>query len=299
MDFRPGTGPNSHLLLTNQTNTDIFCSGLGLMTNGTLLISGGDNTINGVRNYATSDANIFDPISNTLSSAGHMLYGRWYPTVVPLPDASSLVVGGIGFGPNDTSDTLNPITVPELYNSANGLFWLPDADNGGQVNWFYPRIFVSSDSGIYDLDPSGSISIYSTAGTGAFQMLGTMLDPATVHNPAVMFAPGQVLSVRGPDTISDTTQTNLVDIVSLSGSPQMTRSNSIPGGGREWANATLLADGQVFVNGGSAEDNQEIRVSYELLHLESERTGTGLKEALHKKNGCTILLRCCFPMQPY
>ena len=202
--------------------------------------------------------------------------------------------GGLAFGPGDPDNTLNPITIPELYNSANGLFWLPDADNGGQVGWFYPRIFVSSNSVLYNLDPSGSISAYLTTGTGVFQVLGTVLDPSTENNPSVMFAPGEVLSVRGASTITATTQTHLVNIVSLSGSiPQMTESNPVPGGGREWANATLLADGKVFVNGGSAEDNQEIRVSYDSYIWDPAtwnwtKGGTAKKERLYHSNALLL-----------
>jgi len=269
-----GQGVEAHILLSNQTTTDLFCSGFGGMPDGRMLITGGDNTINGARNYANSSVNVFDPTQNALNPAGNMLYARWYSTVVPLPDGTSLLAGGIGYGPNDTQDVLNPITIPELYDPASGLYLFPDADNGGTVEWFYPRLFVSSDSSIYNLDPSGLVSTYSTVGNGSFRTLGTFLDTSTVANPSVMFAPGQVLSVRRPDTITGTTQTHLVDVVDLTGNvPVVGQSNSVPGGGREWANATLLADGQVFVNGGSGEDNTETRVSYD-SYIWNPATGT-------------------------
>ena len=255
-----GEGVPSHLILPNQTNTDIFCSGLGLLTDGTLLITGGDLTINGVRNFANNNVNIFNPSQNVLSPVGDMLYARWYPSVVPLPDGTALIVGGIGQADGQNPTVMSGVTVPELY---PGLGALPGADNGGNVDWYFPRVFVGSSGTIYDIDVSGTISTYSTGGTGGFQILGTYLPEGINDVPTVMFAPGQLLSVRAADTITDTTQTHAVDIVDITGEqPVVTPADSVPGG-REWANATVMADGKVFVNGGSGEDNELVRVSYD------------------------------------
>jgi len=258
-----GGGGDAHLILPNQTNTDILCSGLGLLTDGRLLITGGDTTIGDVRNFAINKVNIFDPVQNVLIPFRDMLYARWYPSVVPLPDGTDLIVGGIGHQAGQDPTVLTGVTVPELYSPATGLTALPDADNGGTVDWYYPRVFVGPSGTIYDLDLSGTISTYATDGTGGFQTLGTFLPPNLGDEPTVMFAPGRLLSIRAADTMTDTTQTHTVDIVDLTGAqPVVTPVDSVPGG-RNWANATILADGKVFVNGGSGEDNQLVRVSYD------------------------------------
>ena len=262
-DPSQGGGVDSHLILPNQTNTDIFCSGLGLLTDGTLLITGGSTTIGDVRNFAINKVNIFDPVQNVLTPFGDMLYARWYPTVVPLPDGTALLVGGIGHQSGQDPTVLSGVTVPELYTPSTGLAALPGADNGGTIDWYYPRVFVGSNGSIYDIDPKGTISTYSTSGTGGFQTLGTSLPASVGDEPTVMFAPGQLLSIRAADTISDTTQTHLVDIIDITGDQPVVRQvDSVPGG-RQWANATVLADGKVFVNGGSGEDNQLVNVSYD------------------------------------
>ncbi len=258
-----GGGVDAHLILPNQTNTDIFCSGLGLLTDGTVLITGGDTTIGGVRNFAINKVNIFDPVQNVLTPSGDMLYARWYPSVVPLPDGTALIVGGIGHNAGQDPTVLSGVTVPELYSPATGLAALPDADNGGAADWYYPRVYVGSNGTIYDLDTTGTISTYSTVGTGAFQTLGPYLSPSLGDEPTVMFAPGRILSIRAADIISDTTQTHLVDLVDITGDQPVVRQVASVPGGRQWANATVLADGQVFVNGGSGEDNQLVRVSYD------------------------------------
>ncbi|MFL5281517.1 MAG: galactose oxidase-like domain-containing protein [Rhodopila sp.] len=262
-DPRRGGGTDSHLLLPNQTKTNIFCSGLGLLPDGRLLLTGGDTTIGDSPNFGINNVNIFNPVQNVLTAAGNMAYARWYPTVVPLPDGTDLIVGGIGHDNDQDPTVMKGITVPELYRPSTGLAALPGADNGGTVDWYYPRIYVGSQGTIYDLDSTGTISTYSTSGTGSFRTLGTFMAQSLGDEPTVMFAPGRLLSIRAADSISDTTQTHRVDIVDLRGDqPVVSQTESVPGG-REWANATILADGKVFVNGGSGEDNQLVRVSYD------------------------------------
>jgi hypothetical protein len=262
-DPRRGGGGDSHLLLPNQTKTNIFCSGLGLLPDGRLLLTGGDTTIGDSPNFGINNVNIFDPVQNVLTAAGNMAYARWYPTVVPLPDGTDLIVGGIGHFNDQDPTLMKGITVPEIYRPSTGLAALPGADNGGTVDWYYPRIYVGSRGTIYDLDSTGTISTYSVSGTGSFRTLGTYMAEALGDEPTVMFAPGRLLSIRAADNISDTTQTHLVDIVDITGDqPVVKQVESVPGG-RQWANGTILADGKVFVNGGSGEDNQLVRVSYD------------------------------------
>jgi hypothetical protein len=258
-----GVGVDSHLILPNQTNTNIFCSGLGLLTNGRLLITGGSTTIGGVSNFGINKVNIFDPIKDVITPFSDMLYARWYPTVVPMPDGTDLIVGGIGNHAGDDPTVLKGITVPELYNPTTGLSALSGADNAGAVSWYYPRIYVGSTGKIYTIDPSGKIATYSTAGTGAFKILGAYLANGSDDEPSVMFAPGWVLSIRDADYISDTTQTHIADVVDITGDlPVVKQTASVPGG-RQWANVTVMADGKVLVNGGSGEDNQLVNVSYD------------------------------------
>jgi hypothetical protein len=262
-DPSQGNGVNSHLVLPNQTNTDIFCSGLGLLTDGTLLLTGGDTTIDGARSSANNNVIIFDPTRNVLNFVGNMLYARWYPSVVPLPAGTALIAGGLGYVAGEDPTVLRGIGVPELYDPLAGLSALPGAENGQTIEWYYPKIFVSPNGIIYNIDVSGTISTYSTDGTGGFQMLGPYLSEGFHDVPTVMFAPGQLLSIRQADTITDTTQSHTVNTVDLTGDlPVVTSTASVPGG-RQWANATLLADGKVFVNGGSGEENQLVRVSYD------------------------------------
>jgi len=72
-----GTGTNAHSVLPNTTSTDLFCSGQAVMTNGNVLITGDDLTVDGQRNFANNQTTIFLPSTNTIAAGMPMNYPRW------------------------------------------------------------------------------------------------------------------------------------------------------------------------------------------------------------------------------
>ena len=99
-DSFAGTGEDSHLTLSNQTATDIFCgSNLVLPLTGNLLVNGGDNYSTGTRrstNTPTRDATLLVASSNTLERAGVMQRPRWYGSAITLPNGETYLQGGSG-----------------------------------------------------------------------------------------------------------------------------------------------------------------------------------------------------------
>ena len=81
-----------------------------MAASGEVLIVGGDQTINGQRNYSNDRATIFHPQTNAITTDAPMTYPRWYPTIVALPTGEMLVVGG-------REDKLPdvPVTTPEVF----------------------------------------------------------------------------------------------------------------------------------------------------------------------------------------
>src|SRR5256885_9583958 len=94
----------------NNENTkndgDLFCSSLVQLADGTLLAAGGrtyyeEPAVPGT-NYGLVElegmnaTRIFDPGTNSWRLSGAMHHGRWYPSVVTLPDGRVLVTGGVG-----------------------------------------------------------------------------------------------------------------------------------------------------------------------------------------------------------
>jgi hypothetical protein len=118
-DPTQGNGSNAHNILQNTTSTDIFCAGVSLLAgSGNVLITGGDLTMNGVRNYSNTKVNIFSPTQNTLTASGQMTYPRWYDSITTLPNTNKLVLGGT-VSPNVGEPT------PEVFSATNGWSTLP------------------------------------------------------------------------------------------------------------------------------------------------------------------------------
>jgi hypothetical protein len=86
-DPKIGNVPNAHTILSNTTGTDIFCSGVSLLDgSGNALITGGDLTVNGVRNGSQNHVELFSPAQNTLTSTQSMNFARWYGSITTLPN---------------------------------------------------------------------------------------------------------------------------------------------------------------------------------------------------------------------
>ncbi len=74
-----------------------------------------------------------------------------------------------------------------------------------------------------------------------------------------MFAPGRILQVGGGNADAASRNASIIDI--NGGTPQV---SALPQAqfGRHWGNATVMADGRVFVSGGSAVNNAATGVAY-------------------------------------
>jgi galactose oxidase-like protein len=93
-----------------ENDADMFCADLVQLGNGKLLIAGGTDfyaqprlpddlpmiggwgvpELEGLRN-----SRIFDPATGTFAKTGPMKYGRWYPTLVTLPNGDVFVASGV------------------------------------------------------------------------------------------------------------------------------------------------------------------------------------------------------------
>jgi hypothetical protein len=249
--WTPATG--AHLTLPNGSPTDIFCAGQTVMAgSGQVFITGGDLTVNGVRNFSTADANIFDPATNTLARIAPMALPRWYPTVVPLPNGELAVLGG-----RKTRDPIIGEPTPEVFNPTTGWRTLTTASSDtayGRVGWYYPRAYQAPNGRIFILVRTGRMFYLDPAGTGALQQVAGVMAPAGGSEfTSIMYAPGEILSVR---------LNRKVVTIDINQSPPLVRDVPDIDALRLWAASTVMADGQVLIHGGSAVGNQLIGVQY-------------------------------------
>ena len=248
-DPRAGTGPNAHVLLPNTTQTDIFCSSQIVLLNGDVAMFGGDNLPTS-SNTHNDHVNLFHPASNTIERAAvpndHMNRLRWYSSATVLPNAEVYIQGGSGGA-----------DLPERRNS-NGSFTLLSGaptntlSSGYPKNWVAPNglVFGIANNQMYEVNPAGNGTIRMIATASRTNTGGT--------STAVMFEPGKILQVGGGSR-----DASLIDINTIT--PQLTPVvTPLPQlqYQRQWGNATVMADGRVFVSGGSAVNNAATGVAY-------------------------------------
>ena len=246
-----GTGADSHNTLPNTTGTDLFCSAQSILSNGQVLLTGGDRTINGVRNYSTEQSNVFDPATNTLQPNGAMSYPRWYPTIVRMPNGDAVILGG-------RQEPEIDAPTPEVFNPATGWRLLSGATNENAYgfpdgNWYYPRAFVTQQRKIFVLGNWTVTYMLNPAGEGTIAETAAVVPPGDYQLPSVMYAAGKVLSLRLDRKVA---------LIDTSKSPPAVTATSDMDRVRYWANTTVLPDGKVLVNGGSAVANELSGIAY-------------------------------------
>jgi Domain of unknown function (DUF1929) len=246
-----GTGASSHLTLPNTTATDIFCTGqIVLPGSGTVLLTGGDKTIDGVRNYSVNDVTFFDFTNSTMRSAPQtMSFLRWYPTSVVTAAGEILILGG-------RADPNTPAPTPEVYTEGKGWRLLSNATSDeayGLYNWNYPRAWQAPNGKVFIMTVWGGTYYLDPAGAGNLQATPTVLPPSDAYLPSLMYAPGKILTLRTG---------NVAGIVDITGAtPQVTPITGV-GQDRFHGSTTVMADGRVFVNGGSSVTNEAQGVAY-------------------------------------
>ncbi len=255
-----GISANAFEILPNTTNTDIFCAGQALIPEtGRALIVGGDATVKTERNYANRHVNIFDPTTDTLiRQPQSMAFKRWYATAVTLPNGEHAVLGGLSskfFAGTATIPATDATfsSTPEV-RALNGSWrTLSSATSEiaygeiGGDSWFYPRAWVNPQGKLFILGHSGAMYKLDTSGTGTLSRYAARAAQGGYTLPSIMFAPGRILSVR---------KDRVAVVVNINGAGEPIVS---PAGllakDRRHGNATVLADGQVWVNGGSSTGN--------------------------------------------
>ncbi|MGH6838078.1 MAG: galactose oxidase-like domain-containing protein [Methylocella sp.] len=265
-----GTSTAAHTVLTNTTATDLFCSAVSLLDGtGNALITGGDLTVAGVRNYSNSKVNIFNPKQNTLTADGQMSYPRWYDSITTLPNGDKLVLGGNQSGP--TLGNAGGVQTPEVFSAINGWRKLTGISIDS-TEWYYPRGFVGFGGAVYVLQQNGKIMRLATdAASGA----GTMVDTGSRLGAGLNVYPTamSIGATGNPFTVLAERYGKVVQAVDISQNPPVVANVATLNYDRIYGHATLLPDGEVLFSGGSGVANELTKVAYQ-VELYNPSTGT-------------------------
>jgi hypothetical protein len=226
------------------TTCELFCAGHTFLADGRLLVAGGHNEEFG-DGHGLQQASIFD--GTTWQGTGRMKYGRWYPSLVTLPNGDVVAISGTqqpGLSA-PTPERWNGSTWTELTGANSSLSLYPRTFVEPKNGW----VFLAGDGNSTYLDPSGS-GRYTNAGLGN---AGNRVVGNRDYGSAVMWD-SKVLYIGGGGASTGTNcvqPQNTAEIIDLAAGTPTWSLVAPMSFRRRQTNATILPTGDVLVTGGS------------------------------------------------
>jgi hypothetical protein len=236
--------PVSGNFISVAVSDNIFCNGAAMLPDGRVLVAGG----HGGGHVGLRDANIFNPFSQTWSSAPPMSFGRWYPTVTALPDGRMLATSG------ETACDGCIASIPEVYNPTTNS-WSQLTSASLDVP-YYPHIFVLPDGRV--LNSSTAEAPVPTRVLNVQTQSVTIVDSSIPDGgSAVMYRPGKILKTGtsvNPDLAIRPSVSTAYVLDMMQTSPAWAQVPSM-NFARTYHTMVMLPDGNVLVtNGGQTTD---------------------------------------------
>jgi hypothetical protein len=228
---------------------DVFCNGWAFFPDGRCLVIGGTAQYSPF--LGEPRTTVFDPVSERFSQMQTMAHGRWYATATVMSDGRILTFSGL----NELGGTNNQVefytvgqgwSTPYPANYAPILYpWLHLLPNGKVVN-----SGGSPQTWTYDpANPTAKWQAIARTSRGLTRVFGSsVLLPLLPSNNYA----GRVM-ILGGGTKAPANATASTEIIDFSQSnPKWASSGNMPSGARVEGNSVLLPTGKVFVQGGSA-----------------------------------------------
>jgi galactose oxidase len=229
---------------------DMFCPGIAIMPDGTVVVNGGSSS---------PRTTIYSPSSNSWTVANYMNIPRGYNSDVLLQDGTVLTIGGSWSGA--LGDKIGEVWSASTWQTRSGISAVPIAgpDPEDQSLGYIYRgdnhawLFALSNQRILHAGPSAEMHWITTSGQGSIVSAGFRNDdPYSMNGNAVLYDVGKVFKTGGAPGYQDafaTTNTYLIDASKPGQNP--TVSTLAPMNyARAFSNSVVLPTGQVLVVGG-------------------------------------------------
>ncbi|WP_179131053.1 putative Ig domain-containing protein [Candidatus Entotheonella palauensis] len=241
---------NNSFQTTNNPRHDMFCAGISLLEDGTIVAAGG--------NPQLTHTSMFHPGSLSWVEAPFLNQQRWYSTNVAMPD--NTVFATFAKGANFTPELLQPgsgwtnlpgASMADLFNEQN-------ATNGNAINnsttaQWYAYMHVAPDGRVFHPGPTETMHWFDTSGSGDVQSAGKRLggDRHRQFGISIMYDVGKLLVTGGNDISKNPPSTATAMTIDINGaSPVVTPVSSMQFA-RVNHNAVMLPTGEVLVIGGN------------------------------------------------
>ncbi|WP_051179518.1 galactose oxidase-like domain-containing protein [Nocardia concava] len=243
-----------------KTPTDVFCGGHALLPDGRLVHAGGtlaypDASVGFLGERTTY---LLDPALEDFIRVADMRDGRWYPSLITLPDGRILALSGL----NSENTGINPDL--EIYSYATNWCHTGTLHTPPGTGWpLYPHVFVVQRGLFYT---GGHVFGSGALPPGFLDLATGALDPLAMtpaqtadfdlehrdQSASVLLPPAQdqrlmVMGGGGGDPEVATAKVHITDLTAAQ--PTYTAANPMANA-RIHLNAVLLPDRTVLVSGG-------------------------------------------------
>lgn len=184
---------------------DLFCTDMSMLADGRILIAGGSDWYNEpavtdrdsggpydvgfIEIEGLRSARIFDPATETYTQVGDMTHGRWYPSLVTMPDGKIMAISGVTKLIKSTQGS--QVVRNETFDPATGEWTENYTGMASEASLpLYPRVYLMPNGKIFY---TGAGQTFGPAGQAADELLWGLhrfFDPATneweVVGPAML-----------------------------------------------------------------------------------------------------------------
>ena len=317
-DPKKGVGDNSHILFKQPVVMDAFCSVVRVLDNNRVFILGGNKNQDTNLPDTQNQTMIYDVLNKKFSLSNNLNFKRWYASVVITGDEKMFIFGG----EDVTNEKLS--TIPEMIDlknidqgwqvleqaDSNDLFGNKDADE-----WNYPRTFLSSDGNIVGISYNKTWVMdvnnnYRVMKTGEIPLVKSGISKVLEHsnpnfddhkkdnlklltigsavgstNSVVMIEKDKILVFGGKQKGEEYSPSNKVFLIDFSDSfkPQIKELKSM-NFARSDGNATIMPDGNIFLNGGHSYNDLEFSVFTPEIYNPNTQTTKEMSNSYFRRN---------------
>ena len=324
-DPKKGIDDNSHTLIEQTVVMDSFCSVVRVLDDNRVFFLGGNKDRTTKLPDTQNQSMIYDVKNKKFSLSKNLNFKRWYGSVVITGDEKMFIFGGEDIVTGIPSTVPEMIDLKNIdqgwrvldQSESNDLFGNKDSDE-----WNYPRTFLSSDGNIVGISynktwvmdlnndnrvsKTGEIPLAKSGIPKVLEPVNSKSDhdhdkqnlklltigsPVGSQNSVVMFEKDKVLVFGGKQVGEEYSSSNKVFLIDFSNSfkPKIKELKSM-NFARANGDATILPDGNIFINGGQSYNEQYSVFTPEIYNPITQTTKNMSKSYFRRNYHSTSLL---------